>query len=133
MIPRIRAWDSQKKKMYPSHELGKDDLTISCNGKGFINVSGTSPSLSQLLPHLIPLLYVGLEDHNKNDVCEGDVLNDLKHPEQYFEVKWSEGKFYLDLLIPKLSTGGMEDIDTVSEMEIVGNIHETPEFKAGEE
>lgn len=36
------AWNTRQKAMHSPEEMGKDQLTLSPDGRGFINVSGDS-------------------------------------------------------------------------------------------
>ncbi len=73
---KFRAWDTRRNKMWSAEEMGRDQLTLSPDGKGFINVHGKSTQLSTYLPHLIPLQHTGLKDEHGNDLdwWEDDLL-----------------------------------------------------------
>jgi uncharacterized phage protein (TIGR01671 family) len=71
---KFRAWDTRKNKMWSPEEMGVDQLTLSPDGRGFINVNGQSTKLSTYLPHLIPEQFTGLCDDNKIEIYKGDVL-----------------------------------------------------------
>lgn len=73
MGPKFNAWDTKRKKMWLAEEMGRDQLTLSPDGRGFVNVHGTSTRLSRYLPHLIPLHFTGLTDKTGKDDYVGNV------------------------------------------------------------
>ncbi len=66
-ILKFRAWDTKRKKMWSAEEMGKDELTINPDGRGFVNVNSTSLKLSQYVPHLIPLQFIGQRDKKRTE------------------------------------------------------------------
>ena len=122
---KFRAWHTGKKVMFSPEEMGYDQLTLMPNGKGFINVSGDSTRLSQLMPHMIPMQYTGLHDKNGKEIYEGDIihLEGQKHNHKIiytissFVGKQTKGKFlgYLDGLF-------------FYRTEVIGNIYENKEL-----
>ena len=61
---KFRAWDTAKKIMYSAGELGKDELCLNPDGRGFVNVSSADQRFSQYMRHIVPLQYTGLKDKN---------------------------------------------------------------------
>lgn len=65
MIPKYQAWDTKRKVMYLPEELAKDGMTLSADGRGFVNVSGTATKFDEYYEHLLPLQSTGLKDNTK--------------------------------------------------------------------
>lgn len=118
---KFRSWDIIKKKMFSAEEMGRDQLTLSPDGRGFINVSSTHVKLSNYATHLLPLEYTGLKDKNDKEIYEGDKDNKggvIKWSNKCsaFKIIYSGNSFYLG---PYLKTRNIE---------IIGNIYENPEL-----
>jgi uncharacterized phage protein (TIGR01671 family) len=123
---KFKAWHTKANKMFSAEELGQDELTLNPDGRGFVNVSGTSQRLSQYYPDMIPLQYTGYRDKNGKEIYEGhiikyrgyEVLNGKQtRPERTLVVEFTTEKLYqLHCII------SMEDV------EIIGTIYENPEL-----
>jgi len=114
--------------MYSAQELGDDQLTLSVDGRGFINVHGDDVKKSVFLGDLmIPLQFTGLHDLKGVEIYEGDVV---KFPDGTHEVKYAEhtacfhagGKNFTDRL----------NIEGSSDREILGDVYEHPELLKSE-
>ena len=119
---KFRAWDEVRKKMFSAEEMGKDELTINPDGRGFVNVCSTNTGFSQYMKHMIPLQFTGLKDKDGKEIYEKDILKCLlnKRDESYWKgtVNFSAGYFLVNLI----------PLAVVEEFEVIGNIFENPEL-----
>ena len=140
MGPKYKAWHTGQKKMFSAEQMGKDQMTLSPDGKGFINVSGASTKLSVYMTHLIPLQYTIFHDQNGIEIYEDDILKfcvfDHNDNDTHYRgiVKFSEGQWQLwnqidseyygsDGAFPLYWTHRQDDT-----IEVIGNIYENLEL-----
>lgn len=123
---KFRAWHNGQQKMYPADELGADQLTLSVDGRGFINVHGGSRELSQFIYDMVPLQYTGLKDKHEQEIYEGDVV--CFGERRNFQVAWAD-KYGAWYIVP---CGNYENDSPLGKFEkaaeVIGNIYENPEL-----
>lgn len=124
---KFRIWDNLQKAY-----LNEKDIAIDSLGNIFI-LEGYSHNDSELwyariLPDLDNKRYVieqdtGLKDKNGTKINKGDVLiDDAGEPIEYWVVKFSDGGFVGEC------AGVTESLFELTQLEVVGNIHENPEL-----
>ena len=128
---KFRGWNTRKKVMHSAEEMGRDQLTLSVDGRGFINVSGKSTKLSTFPTHIIPMQYTGLKDKDRVEICEGDVAEVQVGMDIYkrYVVEFDKRAYYkLQSKSEKHQDGTFKSLDFCEvedcEIEVVGNIHE---------
>ena len=118
---KFRAWDTKRKKMFSAEEMGRDQLTLSTDGRGFINVHGTSTRLSTFLTHLIPEQFTGIRDKSGKEIYANDTMQSKDGLRKYV-VTWNkaQGYWYLNGL------GGPWAVNTPmwEDYEVIGTIHD---------
>jgi len=122
---KFRGWHNKKKEMFSPEEMGRDQLTIMPDGRGFINVHGSSTRLSSF-PDMIPMQYTGLKDTDGVDIYEGDYVR-CSLAEGVVKYWNSQGSFRIDY--PKGSIAfPMLHFNSCSDYKIIGNIYQNPEL-----
>ena len=85
---KCKAWNTKINKMFSAAELGQDQLTLSPDGRGFVNVCSTDTRLSEYYPHMIPLQFIGMNDKNSIEMYDGDIIY---NPEMFgFHTFWND-------------------------------------------
>lgn len=112
---KFRAWDKKRKRMFAVTTL---------NASGAVSVFIDDDGLYLLPAEQIELMqYTGLKDVNGNEIAEGDILEDGEgEPIEYWKVKFEDGKFIGE------TQGVSEDIFELTDLEVVGNVHENLEL-----
>jgi len=130
---RFRAWDTHRKKMWSAEEMGRDQLTLSVNGGGLVNVNSADVRFSDFMKHLIPMQFTGLQDKEGQEIYEGDILESedimngknirmsVEYKTDHLEL-WENECGHTQYAGFSFSDGYPE------EMIVVGNVHENPEL-----
>jgi uncharacterized phage protein (TIGR01671 family) len=132
-ILKFRAWHTKLNKMFSAIEMGRDELCLNPDGRGFVNVNGKSTSLSMYYPEMIPMQFTGLLDKNGKKIYEGDIVKIDDDFEQWGamagelrEIYYNRGGFRVK---PKAEQRGNGHwLESSLEYEIIGNIYENPEL-----
>jgi len=122
---RFRAWDTENKCMRNNVAvgLGMVEYDLSCH---------------QPVEIMIPMQFTGLKDRNGKEIYEGDLLADTGSDGNGGEIVYTlkevvfhEGAFQMKELLDK--EWGMEYMDDISHLEVIGNIYEHPNLLESEE
>ncbi len=126
---KFRAWHKAQKKMYSAERMGRDQLTLMTDDRGFVNIHGKDTKLSKFYVEMIPLQFIGLHDKNGKEIYEGDWVEASIYGDevpQVLEVEYRNTCFVIDY----------EDSESdcvpvghfVGNLKIIGNIYENPEL-----
>ena len=131
---KFKAWHENLNKMFSAIELGQDQLTISPDGKGFINVSGDNTKLSQYYPFMIPLQFIGIIDVNDVEIYKSDIVSFTKthNNENYIGIVnycCDVAGFMLEAIHEHWYSFEF-GLGTVN-LKVIGNKYETPELMEG--
>ena len=121
---KFRVWNTLLKKYIP------DDLVhISSDGSflfgffSYIKVDFYKYRDDIFRGENIAEQFTGLRDINGREIYEGDILiDDTGEPIEYWVVKFSDGGFIGEC------AGVAEPLFELTNLEVVGNIHENPEL-----
>jgi uncharacterized phage protein (TIGR01671 family) len=133
---KFRAWHKKAKKMFLPEKMGQDEMCLNPDGRGFVNVSGISTKLSQYFPEMIPEQFTGLLDQYGKEIYEGDVIQfAYRTGTKDDSIKLFTGNVvWNDLGYWSIVVHGKEKWEnalfdcSLSDIEIIGNIHENPEL-----
>ena len=129
---KFRAWHKEQKKIYSAEELGRDQLTLMPDGRGFVNVSGDSFEKSQIDNNnkMIPLQYIGLKDKNGKEIYEGDLIK-IRCSCGYTAigvVKYEHSSYIISCRDHHDWDNCQDRFSWIDKKEVIGNIHENPEL-----
>ena len=117
MIPRFRAWDVNKKKMFTNEELVIWNNKVYAYDKAKLTHNN---QINLIIDEEYIMQSTGLEDKNGQEIFEGDIVIDYQGT--FFEVKRADGYagFFLYPYDPEDSMTFYPEI----ELTIIGNIYE---------
>jgi len=124
---KIRAWHKGQEKMYSAEEMGQDELTLSVDGRGFVNVSGERPEKSIYITDMVPELFTGMLDFNGVEIYEGDIVEFVEDDIE----EWVRREVFFDdeqLCFGVKCSFQLFHAQFGSEFRVIGNIHENPEL-----
>ena len=122
---KFRVWNNIAKKYI-------DSRYVSISGLGLLHVAKRiikncfRPPHTRKNPWFIVEQYTGLKDKNGTEIYEGDILiDDAGEPIEYWVVKFSYGGFVGEC------AGVTEHLFELANLEVVGNVHKSPELLEG--
>lgn len=116
---KFRAWDLKTKKMHTAENInfcGRKTVTVQYN-----------PVKKICLDSAILMQYTGAKDKNGVEIYEGDIIRSPAGKDYW--IRWSELIYrFVAEPIPANRLEAQLVSRTISNYEVVGNIHESPEF-----
>lgn len=122
MIPKFRAWDSVKKKMF------KDTFAVTESGQVVVveqDFVTSSPDYI-FVDHLVIMQSTGLFDINGKEIFEGDIVLVLDSPYTVF-YDTEKGSYRLKPHDDRWNVDYMSNFSHGGNFEIIGNIYENKE------
>ncbi len=121
-LDKYRAWTG--KEMISARQMGEDQLTLSVDGRGFINVNSANARLSEFYTHMVPLRYTGLNDRNGVEIYAMDKVRSTAKPYIICRVWYSvnHGAWF---------AGSTRFTKRYADnCEVIGNSYQNPELRA---
>ena len=116
---KFRAWDLKTKKMHTAENInfcGRKTVTVQYN-----------PVKKICLDSAILMQYTGAKDKNGVEIYEGDIIRSPAGKDYW--IRWSELTYrFVAEPIPANRLEAQLVSRTISNYEVVGNIHESPGF-----
>ena len=119
---KFRVWDKERECYLDEAELAG----ITPDGKYILYIEEEEISRLEVEDNYIVEYNTGLKDRNGNEIYENDILEDGSGESlEYWITRFEDGKFIGS------TQGVVEDIFELTDLEIIGNIHENYDLLKG--
>ena len=133
---KFRAWNKEKNIMcYDNQDYSADYLDgIFSSRVGLINYWLSADRLDD---SYVYMQYTGLKDKNGKEIFEGDILKYIEDKIKYAMISFKDGMFTIHRSLggEMLCSVGyfqiLDERDIDREVQVIGNIYETPELLEG--
>jgi uncharacterized phage protein (TIGR01671 family) len=125
---KFRAWHETQRAYYSAEVLGEDQLTLSVDGRGLVNVHSGDRRLSEFAVTMVPEQFTGILDSKGIEIYEGDIVRIVRWKDSDDEAQVI-GDVYFEKGMFKIQNGNaIAGTDVIGQfkpetLEVIGNVH----------